>query len=144
MPFGEEMDAAAAEPTDIIIAATLTGDADINLTNFTQDSTAGWNAGDGFDIFQRGVSPTIPFALADDSAGSFEPDALGIVDADDTNPFFGVVDTQNSNNNGPVSAEWTFDISGAADPYISVDLAAMGDFESSDDYVIEVSIDGGP
>ena len=143
MPF-PEITAEENQNTDIIIASTLTGEADVNLTNFTQDSTAGWNAGDGFDIFQRGVSPTIPFALADDSAGSFEPDALGIVDADDTNPFFGVVDTQNSNNNGPVSAEWTFGISGATDPYISVDLAAMGDFESSDDYVIEVSIDGGP
>jgi len=142
MPF-PEITTEDAESNDIIIASALTGETDINLSDFTQDSTDGWNAGDGFDIFERGVSSTIPFALADDSAGSFEPDSLGIVGTDDTDPFFGVVDTQNSNNNGPVEASWTFDISGATDPYLSVDLAAMGDFESSDDFVIEVSVDGG-
>lgn len=126
-----------------VIASTLTGDADVNLTASAIDSTDGWALGDGFAIMQRGVTENIPFSLADDSAGSFEPDTLGIIDTGDTSPFFGITDTVNSANSGSMTASWTFDISAASNPYVSIDLAAMGDFEASDTLTFSGSVDGG-
>ncbi len=99
------------------------------------------SAGDGFGLFQRGVSPSIPFALLDDST-TFN-DSVGIVQSTDAAQFFGVTDTQNGDNNGPVTAEFTFDINGASNPFVSLDLAAMGDFEVSDTFTFEVAFDDG-
>ncbi|WP_286831640.1 MULTISPECIES: endonuclease/exonuclease/phosphatase family protein [Kordiimonas] len=129
--------------TPDVIATALSADGDLNLLDFTQDSTDGWSLGDAFSEMQRGVTSNIPFSLADDSAGTYEPDTLGIVDAGDTNPFFGITDTVNSQNSGPMTATWTFDITGASTPYVSMDLAAMGDFESDDTLIVTASIDGG-
>jgi len=99
---------------------------------------------DGFEKYQRGVSPTIPFQLVDDSAGSFPPDDQGIVKTGDNDVFFGVADTENPQNSGPVDATWKFDISsgGTVPLLLCIDMAAMGDFETSNDefswsYVID-------
>ncbi|MHC4976527.1 MAG: hypothetical protein ACYTF7_07960 [Planctomycetota bacterium] len=101
------------------------------------------SAGDGFNVFQRGVSASIPFALADDSVSIFPPDTQGMVSESKTDAWFGVVDTINGDNAGPLSATWTFDISGAASVYMDISMAAMGDFEAADYFNFEVDLDGG-
>ncbi|MDH3432051.1 MAG: hypothetical protein OEQ14_18785, partial [Gammaproteobacteria bacterium] len=45
---------------------------------------------------------------------------------------------------GPVSATWVFDVAGATGLGLSIDMGAMGDFESSDFFEWTYSIDGGP
>ncbi len=54
-----------------------------------------------------------------------------------------MVDTVNADNSEPVSAEWVFDVSGATNMSLSLDMAAMGDFESSDVFNWSYSLDGG-
>ncbi|MEL6601083.1 MAG: ExeM/NucH family extracellular endonuclease, partial [Pseudomonadota bacterium] len=117
-----------------------------NLNSFTNKAPSFDSAGDGFGKFQVGVSPSIPFALLDDSTGVFTPDTLGIVEtATDVEEFFGIVDTVNPNNpDGPATACWEFDITGFGALTFSLDLAAMGDFENDDEFSITYSIDGAP
>lgn len=119
-----------------------------NLLSHTNPFVDAWGAGDAFQKLQRGVNETpfgLPFAIADDSAGSFPPDDQGIIGVADTEEFFGVVDTVNSDNpSGSAEATWVFDIAGASNLVLSIDMAAMGDFESSDDFVWSYSIDGAP
>ncbi|MEE8426211.1 MAG: hypothetical protein V3S15_02930, partial [Woeseiaceae bacterium] len=102
------------------------------------------SAGDGFQKYQRGVSSSIPFSVLDDSLSIFTPDSLGIIDEGNLDIFFGVTDTVNGDNSGPVSATWVFDISGGTDLALSIDMGAMGDFESSDTFTWTYSIDSGP
>jgi MYXO-CTERM domain-containing protein len=119
--------------------------------SFTNSAPAFASPGDGFGVFQRGVSATLPFALMDDSApgiiNGFPPDSQGIVS--DWRPFFGVVDTENPNNTGFVSAEWGFDITGLTSMSMDIDMAAMGDFEAvagfgpADSFTFSFDIDGG-
>ncbi|MFG0258009.1 MAG: hypothetical protein ACF8GE_08925 [Phycisphaerales bacterium JB043] len=120
-----------------------------NMKNLSHTNTwagAFTSAGDGFETYQRGVNATIPFAVLDDSAiplsiGGFPGDTIGIEAG--WNGFFGVVDTENGDNSGPVSATWAFDITGLTAMSMDIDFAAMGDFEASDVYSIEYDIDGG-
>jgi len=97
------------------------------------------------DIF--GVEDRVddsPFAVLDDSAGSFSGDQLGVIGTSDLGNFFGASDTENPDNSGPLSAEWALDISSATSSLtLAIDIAAMGDFESSDTFEFEASIDGG-
>jgi hypothetical protein len=108
-----------------------------------------WGGGDMFGITSRplaeGTPFGMPFAMADDSLTIFPGDSLGIVGELDLGRFFGVVDSVNgSNPSGDGTAEWSFDIIGASDMSVSVDFAAMGDFEaSSDAHLFTYSIDGG-
>ncbi len=127
-----------------VVAFDMVGSASQNLTSYTNPWTGGFtSAADAFEKLQRGVSPTIPFSTLDDSAGSFPPDTLGIVKTGNTDEFFGVTDTVNGDTSGPVSATWVFDISGASGLALSIDMGAMGDFESSDTFVWEYQFDGG-
>ncbi|UTW56560.1 hypothetical protein [Kordiimonas sp. SCSIO 12610] len=130
------------EEANIVFGTAVTGsDDDVDpVQSISTDDFS--SAGDGFGIFQRGVSPSIPFALLDDTT-TFASDNLGIVQSTDTAEFFGVTDTQNGDNNGPVTAEFTFDIGGASNPFVSLDLAAMGDFEANDTFTFEVAFDDG-
>lgn len=124
-------------------------DSTLNRNSFSQTPTAGSfsNAADGFETFQVGVSSTIPFALVDDSAAVFPGDTQGIVDSNTkTDAWFGVVDIENSDNpSGVGTATWEFDISGATSGLeVSIDMAAMGDFDSAADaFNWTYSIDGG-
>ena len=104
-----------------------------------------WSLGDMFGITSRpDAGSAMPFAMADDSLFGFPGDNLGIIDENDNGRFFGLVDSVNSNNpSGYGTAEWVFDITGATGLSISIDFAAMGDFESSDTHLFEVDIDGG-
>jgi hypothetical protein len=128
-----------------VVASDLTGSTSTNLTSYTNPYTDAFtSAGDGFQKYRRGVSATIPFSVLDDSLASFPSDSLGIIDDNNLDEFFGVTDTVNGDTSGPVSATWVFDITGAADLALSIDMGAMGDFEASDTFVWNYSIDGGP
>ena len=89
--------------------------------------------------------PDGPFAVLDDSLSIFPADSQGIIGEANLDEFFCIVDTENGDNSGPVSAEWAFDISGYSALELAIDIGAMGDFEVSNDFfTIEASIDGGP
>ena len=127
-----------------IVAFDMVGSASQNLNSHVNPwENAFTSPADGFQKYQRGVSPSIPFAVLDDSV-TFPSDSLGIVKGGDTDVFFGVSDTVNGDTSGPVSATWSFDVSGASGMAISIDMAAMGDFEAADTFTWTYSIDGGP
>ena len=72
----------SAAPT--AIASDLTSSGSLNLTSFTNPFAGAFtNPADGFQKYQRGVSPTIPFSVLDDTLVSFPPDTQGIVDDND-------------------------------------------------------------
>ena len=122
----------ALAATPVEVASDLDGSPS-NLVSFATDAPAFGSSGDGFEVFQRDVSPTIPFSLLDDSLSIFPPDSLGIVGEDETGRFFGATDTENGDNAGPVTATWTFDVAAADGPlFLNVAAGAMGDFEGND------------
>ena len=125
------------------IAQDLVNSTSTRLVSYSTTAPVFTSAGDAFGILSRGPASSVPFALQDDSVSVFTADTLGIIGEDDPDLFFGIVDTQNGDNSGPVTAEWVFDISGASDLSLSIDMAAMGDFESNDSFVWEYSLDGG-
>ncbi len=131
-----------------VFAFDLVNSTSQNLTSFTNASTDAFSdPGDGFQVYDRDASTSIPFNVLDDSLSIFEPDSLGIIKEGNTHTFFGVTDTENPNNSGPVSADWVFDIGGFSDLELSIDMGAMGDFEAGgtapDFFRWEYSIDGG-
>ena len=135
-----------ASASDHIVAYDMVGSSSQNLISFASDAPLFSSAGDGFGKYQRGVTFPIPFALLDDSAATFPPDSLGVIDDFNLDEFFGATDTVNGDNGNtatPYSATWVFDISGTSGLGLSVDLGAMGDFESSDVFSFAASIDGG-
>lgn len=98
--------------------------------------------------------PGLPQAMLDQTASEFDPlpsDDLGLIRSHDFDPFFGVVDTANGTGERLNTASWAFDIGGFTDLVISIDMAAMGDFEAGDihrgtrdAFAFDYSIDGGP
>lgn len=126
-----------------------TFDSNQRLLSFTQSPAPGafTSPGDGFEVYQRGVSANIPFALLDDTNAGFPADTLGIVKSTKLDRWFGVTDLANDDNlSGQGMATWTFDISSYMDLSISIDMAAMGDFEATglaDINNWSYSIDGG-
>jgi hypothetical protein len=128
-----------------LIASDMDGSTSLNLVSHTNAYAGAFaSAGDGFEKYQRWVSPSIPFGVLDDSLSIFPSDSVGIIKESNFDVFFGIVDTQNSQNSGPVTATWVFDISGASSLGLSIDMGAMGDFESNDFFTWTYSIDGGP
>ncbi len=121
------------------VIAKDTFDESLNLTSFSQNPAPGAysSTGDGFQKYQVGVSPTIPSQLVDDSLNGFPNDTLGIVNsAVKTDVWFGITDTVNGDNlpvgsPGEVTATWEFNVAGAFDLQVSIDMAAMGDFEAT-------------
>lgn len=107
-----------------------------------------WPGGDMWGISSRPLAaPTangLPFAIADDSISIFVGDTAGIVDELDNGRFFGVVDSVNGLDSDGGTATWTFDISSLLSVDVSIDMAAMGDFEQADMYNFTYSIDGSP
>ncbi|MEE8170758.1 MAG: hypothetical protein V3T70_09440 [Phycisphaerae bacterium] len=99
---------------------------------------------DGFEVFQRNVSPSIPFAVLDDSLVIFTGDRIGVIKDQYLNAWFGIADTDNSQNpGGAFIAQWRFNVSGFSSLCVSIDMGAMGDFESSDVFDWTARIDGG-
>lgn len=125
----------------------------INLID--TDNVLDYNAGGGTggDVFGRvdGSSVGMPFDVADDTVADvsgggtgspFPTDTLGLA-GQNTTAFFALNDADAVGIN---NATWTFDISSAtAIDDITIDLAALGDFEagSSDGFKIEARIDSG-
>ncbi len=100
--------------------------------------------GDMFGIRSRlnPGTPGLPDPIVDDSP-TRDTDDLGIIAENDTAPFFGVVDTVNEVGDDLNSASWTFDIAGFDSLSLSIDFAAMGDFEGTDTHTFTAAIDGG-
>ena len=88
---------AQAAPT--VIAYDMLGSSSQNMLSYTNPwRDAFGSAGDGFQKYQRGVSSSIPFSVLDDSLITYPPDTLGIIDDLNLDEFFGIVDTENSDN----------------------------------------------
>ena len=148
--------AAQAAHAGVVATAVTPGD-ERNMTSYSNsyDPAAGGtdfsSVGDGFKVYQLDLASdenqNAPYAVVDDSADDYEFDSGGIVaDGPGGNgePFFGITDTVNGDTSEPVSATWTFDVTGATtDLQVSFDLAAMGDFEEADTFAFEYAADGG-
>ncbi|MCB9840823.1 MAG: hypothetical protein H6809_04130 [Phycisphaeraceae bacterium] len=123
--------------------------------NTVGTATTAYGAGDAFWPMTRAVvapnNTGMPFSISDDSVAAaagntvFATDTLGFAgQAFDQNGFFGVTDTVNGVGSDTETATFTFNITGATGLGISVDLVAMGDFETADIFTFDYSIDGGP
>lgn len=97
---------------------------------------------DTFQIYQPGANA--PNALLDKSTVTTS-DNLGIITSSNSQAFFGIVDTINPNNlSNDVVAHWQLNITRLTALAFFIDMAAMGDFESSDKFVWRYSIDSSP
>ncbi|MCD0463603.1 PEP-CTERM sorting domain-containing protein [Roseiconus lacunae] len=137
-------------PAHAVVIGRAVSSADFNST-YTQDDPDYTIPGDMFGIRSTASpgSAGLPFAIEDtspdfgDSAGIILNDSNNDGGIVDTDPFFGVVDTVNGSGNGTNVARWMFDIAGQTLEGISIDFAAMGDFESSNDlFNLTWEIDG--
>jgi hypothetical protein len=123
-------------------------DAPLNLISFSQAPLPGAfsSTASGFQEYQVDVSPSIPPALVDTSTDGSPTDSRGVINsAAKSDAWFGVVDTFNgSNPSGDAAAAWQFNVGGASSLEVSIDMAAMGDFESAEDaFDWTYSLDGG-
>ena len=65
----------------VTVAFDMVGSSSLNLLSFTNVWNGAFSSpGDGFQKYQRGVSPSIPFGVLDDSLVGFPGDSLGIID----------------------------------------------------------------
>lgn len=129
----------------IAVAWDMVNSGSSNLNSFINNAPNlfNWHSQDAFGKLQRSTD-AIPDCLLDESNNpNVVSDTLGIIPFGDDETFFGVADTENSNTNGPVTAVWEFDILGRTDLEVTIDAAAMGDFESDDFFRWTASIDGG-
>jgi len=113
---------------------------------FSPDNTANNGNFPSNDFDQFGIidptGPDVPFDFLDDSI-SFPNDTFGILKSGDRDKFFGMQDTFNNDNNDDVRIDWTFDVSGYENISVAVDMAALGDFEASDELNFFAQIDDG-
>lgn len=131
----------------------------LNLTVSSVPALDG-GGGDWFGVGSRNAwpqgfpSPGVPFSLADDtvigySGGSpFPTDAEGVFgeNSDFDNDWFGISDSDEFG--AQQTASWTFDISGAANLIIKIDMGGVSDasfdgYSLDTDLVFTASIDGG-
>ena len=74
----------AADPVEI--GYDMVSSNSLNLIEHTNNfENAFSSAGDGFQKYQRGVSPTIPFSVIDDGLSIFTSESLGIIDETNIN-----------------------------------------------------------
>lgn len=130
-----------------IIASALTGQPSLNLITAQNDFVTAFTSQD--DYFQQFTIPDmtdeLPASLHDNSLEN-SADRLGLIsDVNISDSVFAVSDTVNSDNSsGWAEAFWTFDTSNHLVEFISIEFAAMGDFESSDQYHIDYQINAQP
>lgn len=133
-------------PSIIGRAISSLGNLNLNassVVDFDGDDPTTWTAfDDNAGIFTS--ADTLTDTLLDDGDGV----DTGIVS--DGDPFFGIADTINPDNGngsgaeGNVTASFDFDISSVSSSLsISMDWAALGDFEANDAFTVTASIDGG-
>ena len=138
------------------------GAASQNLNSYGVAAAASpttWSPGDWFGVGTVAAFPHpsgMPFSIADDSQTDisgggtgtpFPADDQGIIDGtvDPNDRFFSFSDIVNASNpSGSATATWAFDISGSSSLSISIEMAAMGDFEAGDELLWSYSIDGAP
>jgi len=127
-----------------LIASALTDSSDVNLVKHENDFQNYFSS--ATDIFQTiSVSQLGAEQLIDRSALSPFIDNLGIITPDHLGSVFAASDTKNSDNTtGSVEALWVFDVSGFENLTLDIDIAAMGDFESSDRLSIYYQVNGTP
>jgi hypothetical protein len=105
----------------------------ISYTNAWTNAFA--SSADGFQKYARGGAnnASIPAVLLDETNAPGAPaDTRGVIPYGDNDVFFGLADTINpQKTSGPVTAVWQFDIAGATDLALGVDVAVMGNFEST-------------
>ena len=123
-------------------------DSTLNRNSFFQSPLPGAFASpaDGFETYQVGVSGTIPNDLIDESLDGNPGDDHGVIDTSSkADAWFGVADVNNNDNpGGTATATWEFDVTGATDLQVSIDMGAMGNFEAGDDlYDWTYAFDGG-
>ncbi|MBN1855230.1 MAG: hypothetical protein JW829_21035 [Pirellulales bacterium] len=86
----------------------------------------------------------LPHVIVDDSFEIHSNDHFGIIQYSDLDIFFGATDTVNGTGNDLNRAIWTFDISSVTSGLtVTIDMAAMGDFEDADQFHFDYQIDGG-
>ncbi|WP_068314198.1 ExeM/NucH family extracellular endonuclease [Polycladidibacter hongkongensis] len=125
-----------------LIAFDMVGSASKNLLSYANNAPKFSSKADGFQKYSMGDN--VPYSIVDDSTFSYPRDKAGIIDrSTNTDTFFGITDTENGNNSGPVTAVWNFDIEGFTDLGFSIDAGAMGDFENNDFFELTYAIDGG-
>ncbi len=122
----------------------LAPDTSTNINYTNNFSNAFSSNQDGFQIYQQAVDLNIPLALLDQSTVNAS-DNLGIVKSANNKPFFGIVDTVNSDNpTNDAIASWKINIANLSAITFLTDIAAMGDFESNDRFEWRYSIDNNP
>ena len=123
------------------VTEVFTPDNSGNFTTFTPSAPGTFN--NNYDIFGI-TNRNVGYDFADDTLNGFTGDTFGFagVGADDPGNFVGFEDTINPNNAGPVTAVWTFDVSGKTDLAVAMDFVAYGDFEDSDFILVTASVDG--
>ncbi|WP_367390569.1 choice-of-anchor I family protein [Lewinella sp. LCG006] len=136
---------ATVQSQTVIASQDFDSPLNMNSQMIDPDGSTFMSAGDMFNVSdQTGAgNPTgLPFALADDSVDAscrggapFPSDNQGFITCSypDGN-FFGVVDLDNPDNTtGMGTVDWAFQIDNLTDLVVSIDMAAMGDFEASGD-----------
>jgi hypothetical protein len=149
----------AAAAQAVTIAAEDFDGGDLNLTSSSVPALDG-GGGDWFGVGNRNAwpqgfpSPGVPFSLADDTvvgysgAAPFAGDLEGVFgeNSDFDNNYFGISDSDEFG--AGQTASWTFDISGAANLSVRIDMGGVSDasfdgFSLATDVVFTASIDGG-
>lgn len=125
-----------------LIAFDLHNNQSLNLLNYNNPHEGAFShsVDDTFQKHQQGVS-NISDGLLDNSKN--RRDGLGLIESDrDVDEFFAVQDLNNINNpSGRATASWIFDIEASNSLSLSLDVAAMGDFELSDWFRWDYAID---
>jgi len=127
-----------------LIAYDLTDSGNQKLLDYQNQFAEGFSsAQDAFHIIESADLLSAPEQFLDRSLQV--ADSLGLVDVTESNYISSFVasDTVNSDHNlSSVSATWSFDVSGYQNISLSMAVAAMGDFESNDQFGFFYAFDG--
>ena len=122
----------------------LAPNASTNISYSNQFTNAFSSSMDGFQIYQQDQIFNIPRNLLDKGT-AVTKDSLGIVTKSNKDAFFGIVDTVNQDNtSSDAVATWQINIANLSAITFLADMAAMGDFESSDWFEWRYSVDNKP
>lgn len=128
-----------------LIAFAVSPNGTNNLLNYQNPYQPGFTSPDDyFSEFSSNVFDTLPSSLIDESLIS-SSDNLGfrsVTTSSQFDPIFALSDTVNSQTGGQwIAAQWLFSIDGYDSLNLGIDLAAMGDFETSDKFEFDYAID---
>ena len=131
--------------TSALIGSALADGDDIGLVHYHNElSTAFTSSQDAFQIIALDSALIGPEQLWDRSAEAGKTDTLGLIDTSGAvrGRVFAVSDTVNSDtSSGALTASWTFSVAGFRALELGLDIAAMGDFEHSDQFTFRYAFD---